>query len=115
MSAQFFFVNATCHRLNLKLKKRESKYNWHIQRDTTNSLSLPIIANHSQKYKIKHGDDLVAKIFIDHNGLIEKIINVGHKFSVLTNDIHYKQHGSKRFLFHAFGLPTIYIIEKRHH
>jgi hypothetical protein len=53
------------------------------------SLGLPIKANCDAKYKLKIDGEKIAKIYVDHNGMIDKIDNFSGKFKVVVDKAHH--------------------------
>jgi len=114
MSSQFFVINATEHNVSLKLKRCHNRLTWPICHDKSHSLDLPVSANHVLKYKITNNGKTVAKVFIDHTGIVRSIKNLSKKFYVVANDLHFRQHCLRRLVMHGTGPTGIYILNKHH-
>lgn len=88
MATQISVINMTHHNMVLKLHKSHT-LKWSIHECSAFSWSLPISANHVMKYKIKADGKIIAKIFVNHNGIIVNVRNLSKRFSVFAQENHH--------------------------
>jgi hypothetical protein len=88
MSAQILVVNQSCHELSIKTRAHHS-LKWRFNRQSVHSWSLPIHGRELIKYSIKHGDNKLANVWIDHLGRIYRIQNYDRHFTVISTPEHH--------------------------
>jgi hypothetical protein len=120
MATQFFVFNTTDHKMLLKVHKPHT-IEWDIVPLGTYSLKLFNDATHDVKYKIKHDGDIIAYIWINHDGKITSVKNCSKKYSVETPiadecNVH-NDDGSYNNCRPCYVTqpPVMYIVESHHH
>jgi len=97
MYSQFFIVNATCHNMCLKTHKTHV-LKWCLCARSAYGWQLPNDANHDTKFKIKHDGQIIAYLWIDRNGLLKCIKNLGCKFVVMSDNMRRSHSLCNRYL-----------------